>query len=89
MVSKPAFSPIFGTRADVPRSHVTWLNFVLRCLLLEDVMNSSLPFLCRLQTAALLGAISISTAYADMLVLTAQADGQYDYGIQLDAITVW
>src|SRR5215471_11117746 len=53
--------------------------------LLEDIMNSSLPFFCRLWAAALLGAISIDTAYADMLVLIAQADDQYDYGIQLDA----
>jgi hypothetical protein len=36
-------------------------------------------------TAVVLGGISLSTAYADMLVLAAQSGGEYDYGIQLDA----
>jgi hypothetical protein len=35
--------------------------------------------------AVVLGGISLSTAYADMLVLTAQGGGEYDYGIPLDA----
>jgi hypothetical protein len=54
-------------------------------LLLEDVMNSSLPILCHLWAAALLSAISIGTAYGGYAGLDQQADGQYDYGIQIDA----
>jgi hypothetical protein len=48
-------------------------------------MISSPLFLFRLRMAVILAVTSVGTAYADMLVLTAQADGQYDYGIQLDA----
>src|SRR5215472_11336775 len=47
-------------------------------------MNSSLVFFRPLHMAAVLGALCAGSACADMLVLSAEADGQYDYGIQLD-----
>jgi len=47
-------------------------------------MNSSLVFFRPLHMAAVLGALCAGSACADMLVLSAEADGQYDYGIQRD-----
>ena len=48
-------------------------------------MSNLFRLFCIVSTAVVLGAITLSTAYADMLVLTAQGGGEYDYGIQLDA----
>jgi hypothetical protein len=47
-------------------------------------MNNLFQLFCSLSTAVVFGGISLGTAYADMLVLTAQDGGRYDYGLQLD-----
>ena len=48
-------------------------------------MNSSFLFRSPLLAATAVVAISAGAGYADTLSLIAQASGQYDYGIQIDA----
>jgi hypothetical protein len=47
-------------------------------------MSKLFQLFYELSTAVALGCVSLGTAHADMLVLTGQEGGQYDYGIQLD-----